>query len=142
MKDPRLGTFGALGLILVVIFKISVLIAMPTYFVLLALPLAASTARWLLLWAARQPTARPGGLGAAFRPELGWMGWIISAVVPLGLAVLCGWRGFAALVIGCFCATGIIRLARIRLGGLTGDVFGLIVESVEAVILLVVVAHI
>ena len=142
MKDPRLGAFGALGLILVIIFKISVLTVLPVYFTLLAIPLAASTARWLLLWAARQPSARPGGLGAAFRPGLGWMGWIISAVVPLGLAVLCGWRGLGALVIGCVCAVCIIRLARIRLGGLTGDVFGLIVESVEAVILLVLVAHI
>ena len=142
MKDPRLGAFGALGLILVIIFKISILTALPVYFTLVAIPLAASTARGLLLWGARQPMARPGGLGAAFRPELGWMGWMISAVVPLGLAVLCGWRGLAALVIGGLCAAGIIRLARIRLGGLTGDVFGLIVESVEAVILLVLVAHI
>jgi adenosylcobinamide-GDP ribazoletransferase len=142
MKDPRLGAFGALGLILVIIFKISILAALPTYFALLALPLAASTARWLLLWAACQPAARPGGLGASFQPELGWLGWIISAVIPLGLAVLCGWRGFGALAIGCVCAAAIIRLARIRLGGLTGDVFGLIVESVEVVILLVLVAHI
>ena len=142
MKDPRLGAFGALGLILVIIFKISILTALPVYFTLVAIPLAASTARGLLLWGARQPMARPGGLGAAFRPELGWMGWMISAVVPLGLAVLCGWRGLAALIIGCVCAAAIIRLARIRLGGLTGDVFGLIVESVEAVILLAFVAHI
>ena len=141
MKDPRLGTFGALGLILVIIFKITVLTALPIYFTLLAIPLASSTARWLLLWAARQPSARPGGLGAAFQPELGWMGWIVSAVIPLGLAVLCGWRGLAAVVIGSVCAAAIIRLARIRLGGLTGDVFGLIVESVEVVILLVFVAH-
>ncbi len=142
MKDPRLGAFGALGLILVIIFKISILTALPVYFTLVAIPLAASTARGLLLWGARQPMARPGGLGAAFRPELGWMGWMISAVVPLGLGVLCGWRGLAALIIGCVCAAAIIRLARIRLGGLTGDVFGLIVESVEAVILLAFVAHI
>jgi adenosylcobinamide-GDP ribazoletransferase len=142
MKDPRLGTFGALGLILVVIFKISVLTVLPVYFTLLAIPLAASTARWLLLWAARQPTARPGGLGAAFQPDLGWMGWVISAGIPLGLAVLCGWRGFVALFVGWVCAAAIIRLARLRLGGLTGDVYGLIVESVEAVVLLVLVAHI
>ncbi len=113
MKDPRLGAFGALGLILVVIFKISVLTALPVYFTLLAVPLAASTARWLLLWAALQPMARPGGLGAAFQPELGWVGWVISAVIPLGLTVLCGWRGFAALVIGCVCAAAIICLARV-----------------------------
>jgi adenosylcobinamide-GDP ribazoletransferase len=141
MKDPRLGTFGALGLMLTVILKISVLTAMPVNFTWLAIPLAASTARLLLLWAARQPMARPDGLGAAFKPELTWIGTLGSVVFPLGLAVLSGWRGFAALVLGCICAAGIIRWARIRLGGLTGDIFGLMVESVEVVTLLVFVVH-
>jgi adenosylcobinamide-GDP ribazoletransferase len=141
MKDPRVGTFGALGLILAMILKVSILTALPINFTLLSLPLAASTARWLLLWAARQPMARPDGLGAAFKPGLTWMGMIMSALLPLGLAVLSGWRGLAALVLGCVCAAGIFRWARQRLGGLTGDVFGLMVEIVEVVVLLVFIAH-
>ena len=141
MKDPRLGAFGAVGLMLAMILKINILIALPINFAWLAIPLAASTARWLLLWAARQPMARPDGLGAAFKPELTWMGMLMSAVLPLGLAVLSGWRGLAALVLGCVCAAGIFRWARMRLGGLTGDVFGLMVETVEVVTLLVFVLH-
>ena len=141
MRDPRLGTFGALGLILTMILKISILTALPINLTLLSLPLAASTARWFLLWAARQPKARPDGLGAAFKPGLIWMGMFMSAALPLGLAVLSGWRGLAALVLGCVCAAMIFRWARMRLGGLTGDVFGLMVEMVEVVILLVFVVH-
>jgi adenosylcobinamide-GDP ribazoletransferase len=141
MKDPRLGTFGAVGLILTMVLKIGILTALPINFTWLAIPLAASMARLLLIWAARQPMARPDGLGAAFKPELNWMGMLVSVVLPLGLAVLSGWRGFAALVLGGVCAAGIIRSARIRLGGLTGDVFGLMVETVEVVTLLVFVFH-
>jgi adenosylcobinamide-GDP ribazoletransferase len=141
MKDPRLGAFGAVGLMLTMILKINILIALPFNFALLALPLAATTARWLLLWAARQPMARPDGLGAAFKPELTWTGMLMSAVLPLGLAVLSGWRGLAALALGCVCAAGIFRWAHMRLGGLTGDVFGLMVETVEVVTLLVFVVH-
>jgi adenosylcobinamide-GDP ribazoletransferase len=85
--------------------------------------------------------ARPDGLGAAFKPELTWVGMLMSAVLPLGLAVLSGWRGLAALALGCVCAAGIFRWARMRLGGLTGDVFGLMVETVEVVTLLVFVLH-
>jgi adenosylcobinamide-GDP ribazoletransferase len=85
--------------------------------------------------------ARQDGLGAAFKPELTWMGMFMSAVLPLGLAVLSGRRGLAALVLGCVCAAGIFRWARMRLGGLTGDVFGLMVEIVEVVTLLVFVAR-
>ena len=141
MKDPRLGAFGALGLIWMMIFKISILTALPVKLAWLAIPLAASTARWVLIYAGRQPMARPDGLGAAFKPHLGWVGMFMAAILPLGLAVLCGWRGFAAFVLGCVCAAGIMLWARIRLGGLTGDVFGLIVETVEAVVLLIFVVH-
>ena len=141
MKDPRLGTFGGLGLILMVVLKISLLAALPINSIWLAIPLAASTARWLLIWAARQPNARPDGMGAAFKPELTWMGMLLSSLIPLGLAVISGWRGIAALILGCMCAAGIFRWARVRLGGLTGDVFGLLVETVEAVTLLVFVVH-
>jgi adenosylcobinamide-GDP ribazoletransferase len=142
MKDPRLGTFGGLGLILMIVLKISLLATLPINFIWFAIPLAASTARWLLIWAARQPMARPDGMGAAFKPELNRWGMLLTSLIPLGLAALSGWRGIAALIFGCICAAGIFRWARVRLGGSTGDVFGLLVETVEAVTLLVFVVHI
>ena len=141
MKDPHLGVFGAVGLILMILLKISALTALSVTSIWLAVPLAASAARVLLLWAARQPMARSDGLGASFKPELNALGMLLSVVLPLGLALLSGWRGLAALVLGSLCAAVIFRWARVRLGGLTGDVFGLMVETVEVVILLVFVVH-
>lgn len=142
MKDPRLGTFGAVGLILTIILKISALTSLPINFNWLVIPLAASTARWLLLWAAYQPTARPDGIGAIFKQGIKNMDVVMAAVIPLGLMILCGWRGLIALLLGCLCALSIFRLARVQLGGMTGDVLGFMVETVEAVILLVFVAHV
>jgi adenosylcobinamide-GDP ribazoletransferase len=99
--------------------------------------LAAAIARWLVLLAARQPGARPGGLGAAFssglRPAALWL----AGVLPLGLALLGSLRGLAALAAAHLVAWVIFRIAAARVGGLTGDVFGLTVELSELSVLLV-----
>jgi adenosylcobinamide-GDP ribazoletransferase len=142
MKDPRLGTFGAVGLILTIALKISALTVLPINFNWLVIPLAASIARWLLLWSAYQPAARPGGVGAVFKQGIKRLDIVLAAILPLGLMILCGWRGLVALLLGCLTAVGIYRLARVRLGGITGDILGFMVETVEAVILLVFVAHV
>jgi adenosylcobinamide-GDP ribazoletransferase len=142
MKDPRLGTFGAVGLILTIALKISALTVLAINFNWLVIPLAASTARWLLLWSAYQPAARPGGVGAVFKQGIKRLDIVLAAIIPLGLMILCGWRGLVSLLLGCLTAVGIYRIARVRLGGITGDILGFMVETVEAVILLVFVAHV
>jgi adenosylcobinamide-GDP ribazoletransferase len=142
MKDPRLGTFGALGLIFTLALKISSLTTLPININWLVLPLAASTARWLLLWSVFQPAARPGGIGAVFKQGIKRQDLIVAAILPVCLTILCSWRGLAALLLGCLCALSVYRVARLRLGGITGDILGLMVETVEAVILLVFVANV
>ncbi len=142
MKDPRLGTFGAVGLILTIALKISALTALPTNINWLVIPQSASTARWLLLWSAYQPAARPDGIGAVFKQGIKRRDIALAAIIPLGLTFLCGWQGLLAFLFGCACAFGIFYLARIRLGGVTGDILGFMVETVEVAILLVFVAHV
>ena len=66
MKDPRLGTFGGVGLILFLLLKIFAVAALPQAQAAAALLAAPAVGRWLLLSVARQPQARPGGMGAAF----------------------------------------------------------------------------
>ena len=61
---------------------------------------------------------------------------LISAVLPLGLAILGGWRGLAAAGLAVLAALIIFRFARSRIGGVTGDVFGLTIEITELVVLL------
>uniref|UniRef100_UPI002ADD6D9A adenosylcobinamide-GDP ribazoletransferase n=1 Tax=Bellilinea sp. TaxID=2838785 RepID=UPI002ADD6D9A len=53
------------------------------------------------------------------------------------LAALNGWRGLAGLLLALAAAALIWRTARQRLGGVTGDVFGLVVETGELCVLLV-----
>jgi len=155
MKDPRLGTFGGVALLLHLLIKIGAVMAISTLPVrealfpgipglaflappyLAPLLLAPALARWLIILAARQPMARPGGLGVEFALGVTRRTFFFAALVPLLLVLLGGWRAILAVVFAHLLTAGIIRLARSRLGGMTGDVLGLIVELGESVVLLV-----
>src|SRR5215216_7236984 len=62
MKDPRVGAFGVIGLILVLFLKAAALTSTAGPGILLA----ASFARWCILPAGFVPLARPSGMGADF----------------------------------------------------------------------------
>jgi adenosylcobinamide-GDP ribazoletransferase len=136
MKDPRLGTFGAIGLLLTILLKVICLYSMPASLAWIALPLAAGLGRYLLLPAGRQPLARPGGMGADFASGLNRRALLWGGLVVALLAGLAGWRGLLIVLVVHAVTWGILRLAKARLGGMTGDVLGLIVELAELVTLL------
>jgi adenosylcobinamide-GDP ribazoletransferase len=145
MRDPRLGSFGVIGLTLFLILKVlaltfATLDAPLTHVLLLAFTPA--LARWLILPVALQPQARSGGMGADFALGLSPLILGLAAIVPLGLILLGGWRFAIAAVIANLIMFGVIALARSRLGGVTGDVFGLTVELGELAVLLVFAANV
>jgi adenosylcobinamide-GDP ribazoletransferase len=67
-----------------------------------------------------------GGLGSAFLGARAPLVWAGSALVPAALAIPSGdpARTALALVAGALAASGVVALARRRLGGVTGDVLG------------------
>ncbi len=136
MKDPRLGTFGGAGLVLLLLAKFAALQSMPSlaggWWILLLAPVAG---RWMLMLGGALPTARPGGMGADFK--LGFRPWMFAAngLLALVLAVPGGWSGLAGLAAAVLTAWAFNQFAVRRLGGVTGDVMGATVELVELVIL-------
>lgn len=135
MKDPHIGAFGAIGLILVLFLKATALASL-TPLSSVGILLAASLARWCILPAGLLPLARPSGLGADFKLGLERSSIVFGAIVPLALVILLGLRGVLSTLAGISAATLVLWLSKSRIGGVTGDVFGMIVEIVEVTVLL------
>jgi adenosylcobinamide-GDP ribazoletransferase len=137
MQDPRVGSFGVTGLMLLLLIKTAALAALPsTPAGLLSILLAAVTGRWLVLLAGLQPVARPGGMGADFALGITRRTTLAGAILPAALATLWGATGWLAVGLAVCAGLGLLALARARIGGVTGDVFGATVELGEMVVLL------
>jgi adenosylcobinamide-GDP ribazoletransferase len=136
MRDPRLGTFGAVGLFLTLILKILAAGGLPAGNAWFALLLAPMLARFYLLPAGLLTPARSEGLGAQFNAGLSRTGLLAAAILPLAGLIYGGWLYIAAAVFAALAAGGILMLARNRIGGLTGDVLGMLVEVSELAFLL------
>lgn len=149
MKDSRLGTFGGAALFFVLALKAAALSALASGFGLrdslmegflaLLLPccLAGGLARCLVFAAMRAPSARPGGLGEALREGVTARHELAALCIGLGLGILNGGIGFLALAAACAAAWFLLSAAEKRLGGVTGDVFGCLVEVCECAVLTV-----
>jgi adenosylcobinamide-GDP ribazoletransferase len=70
-------------------------------------------------------------MAAHFRQGLGAREVAIATVTAVVIAALAGWRGSIPLVVAPLAMLVMARLAVARLGGLTGDVYGAIVELAE-----------
>ena len=141
LRDPHIGAFGAIGLVLFLGLKVGAVQGVLAVEQGVAIPAAAALGRTLIVWVARQPTARPGGMGAVFAAHIQLLTLFIISLLPAIGLLLFGWRGGLALLVAAAVTIGIIRLARRRIGGMTGDVYGLTVELVELSILLVFAAQ-
>ncbi|MFZ0548923.1 MAG: adenosylcobinamide-GDP ribazoletransferase [Candidatus Promineifilaceae bacterium] len=136
LKDARLGAFGVIGLVLFLLLKVGAIQGVLARGHGLAFVAAAALGRAMILWVARQPPARSSGMGAAFAEQIQPFSLLLTTLLPVGLLFFLGWRGVVAVVGAVTAVFAIIIVARRRIGGVTGDVYGLTVEVVELVVLL------
>lgn len=146
MKDSRLGTFGGASLFFILALKATALSALAASLApgpsgIAALTgfccLAATLGRCMVFVAMRRPSARPGGMGEALHDGVTRRHELIALAIGLALSALNGWRGLAALAAALLVAWFLLSAAQKRLGGVTGDVFGCLVELTECAVLLV-----
>jgi adenosylcobinamide-GDP ribazoletransferase len=132
MHDPHIGAFGVVAVVLVLLLKFAAIASLHNFGLLVLAPILA---RWAMVLAATFPLARDTGMAVLFRDGFGrWQ--LLAATVWAALgAVALGWRGLVAFVMAFAIVLVFARLARDRLGGMNGDVYGAIGEVVEAAIL-------
>jgi len=145
MRRSDIGPMGVGALVLVLLIQVTAVAAVPRPpLAAAALVLAEVTARVAVVIATSSPAARPGGFGALVADRTTaaeralTAGLLACAVAAAGLTAggppLAG-RGLAAALAGLLAGGLVQRTARRRLGGMTGDVFGAILQVSATVVL-------
>ncbi len=139
MRDPRVGSFAVTGLVLALLLKTAAVFSLGTGSAAApGLVLAPVWARWWILLAARRPSARADGLGSSFAAALTPRLLGVALVLPLvllGIAAWFDWRSLVGVVLSGLACLGVLQLAQARIGGITGDVLGAVVELTEIALL-------
>jgi adenosylcobinamide-GDP ribazoletransferase len=138
LKDPRLGTYGVLALILTVLARVVAVASMGTWTALAALPSAHALGRASATTVmTREPPATDTGLGSAYKHGH------VTALTPVVIAVaiaggLLGLWGVWAVAVAAAVSFGVSRAAHRRIGGYTGDILGAAEQLTEIGVLLLV----
>ncbi len=142
MRDSRIGTFGAMGLILVLLLDVGALAEVPSpqrWRVLLVAPVVGRAVPVVL--ARLFPPARPDGHGVDFRrglrPFAGPLAFGVAALVSMAFL---GAAGALAMTVAALVSVLFAKVMTRRLKGITGDVLGGAVELAELAVLLTVTA--
>jgi len=137
MRDSRVGSYGALALILSVGLRWAALAALAPVWGVLALAIAAGIGRALMVPAtALAGYARAEGLGRAVAGGAGPVELIAALGTALILAVIGGWPGLLALALALAVAGGVLFLLIRRVGGYTGDGLGAMAQLGEIVVMM------
>jgi adenosylcobinamide-GDP ribazoletransferase len=132
LRDVHLGSFGAAGLIILLMLKTASVANAPT---LAPIFLAPILGRWAMTLAVLYPPARNDGMAVLFRAGLTRRVVFASTLMT---AFVCAWFGvfgLATFIIAFVVMLILARFAMNRLGGLTGDIYGMMCEGVEASVL-------
>ncbi len=141
MTDSRVGGFGAAGACCLILLKFSALVSLPIELRAVGLLLMPVLARWSVAYIILAfPSARKGGLGDLFKEKTSWIMMPVATVIALGITTgLLSWIGLALAATIWTIAFLIAKGLSIRLGGLTGDTYGAIIELAEVAILISIV---
>jgi adenosylcobinamide-GDP ribazoletransferase len=141
MRDSRVGSFGAIGLVLFLLLEIAALMGIDPRVRAGALVLAPVAGRATAPLLARVFPAPPSGQGASFRERVPRMAAPVSLALAAVVAVAAlRLHGLLALGVAIVLALAIGAFMTRRLGGVTGDVHGAAVELGELAVLLTVAA--
>ena len=142
MRDSRLGTYGALILLVSFAAKLSALAAIPDGYIVYALIAAHALGRGILpLMSINLPYARNDGLARnAGQPDAAVAATAIIVAFIIALLTLSWANAFWSALLAGLSALGMAWLATRQIGGQTGDVLGGAEQVAETAILLLLAA--
>lgn len=138
LRDPHIGALGCAAVVMVLVSKVTILANLSKTQMMVALICAAVSARWMAVLAcAFFRYAREEGLGVAFigratRTHVFWTSAVTLTILLLSEKLFMP-VALAALGSGFLVAAASNR----AFGGITGDVLGAVIETVECAVLFV-----
>jgi len=134
LRDPHIGAFGTIAIVLQLIAKLVLLAAVATPPALAAVVLIAAWARWgAIVWTVTV-TPLATGTGERFSWHIDRRAIVVEGVV---LAVLSAWLA-PLLLLALLVVPAIAAFWKYRVGGVTGDCLGAGIEVVETLLLLII----
>jgi len=142
MRDSRIGSFGAVALLLVLAGDVAALAGLSPGRAVIALVVAGAMSRWAMLGlVAMLPYVRSDGLGVAAAGQHRRFDLLLGSLT-VALVALLDWRhSLVALLVVVVTATLVAWLARRRIGGATGDVYGAATELCQLAVLMAFASH-
>lgn len=138
MRDSRVGAFGVIGAICLLLFKFNLLAGFPNHVLISLLVAVPAISRWNMTMAIYVfPYARQEGLGVIYKKYCGVKELLLATVLAGAAAgTTLGLYGALLMAIGGIVTYLIGRKVSKELGGLTGDIYGFINELSEVLLLL------
>jgi adenosylcobinamide-GDP ribazoletransferase len=127
MKDPRIGAFGAIALLLSLLLKISALSLMTLWTAMIALFAAHAFSRFcavLFSFAGRYVGSAERSRAAPVVTQVKRSDVLVAAVFGLPALVLCGRDAIVAVIVALVLLALLFRWCVRRIGGYTGDTLG------------------
>lgn len=138
MKDSRIGAYGTMGVVLLLLFKVTLVTSISSRFIIPALILAPTLSRWMITYAIIEfPYVRENGLGKAFSVYKNPWQFVFASIFAVGIAIiLVNFSGIVLLLILFISSYVLIKYIMSQLGGHTGDTYGALNEVCEVIVLL------
>ena len=138
MRDSRVGTMGAVGVTLILLFKFAVLSSIRSEDLWKVLIIAAVFARWSQTFAcATSKYARDEGKAKSFIEYSQKRDLIIGGIFTLAVSVLLmSLKGVVLFFISLVPVLALIYYIKRKIGGMTGDTIGAVNEIAEVCILI------
>jgi adenosylcobinamide-GDP ribazoletransferase len=137
LKDSRVGTYGAMAILLSVLARWQALEYLATTHVALALIAAQAVPRAAMVAMAWCSRPAGSGLGFALASTLTTPAAVGAMAQGVAAALLCGWRPGLAMIAGSVLTVQASRgWFYLRIGGVTGDCLGFTEQLIEIFILL------
>lgn len=137
MRDSRIGTMGVVGIAVVLLAKFTLIASLSAPYLWKTLIMAATFSRWsqalscLISGYARHEGKAKLFIAYAQRNDI-----ILGGLFTLALFMLfSGLKGVLLFVIALLAGLLFVRYAKIKIGGMTGDVIGALNEATETIVL-------